>query len=166
VQPPDVVGYAYQLYATAGWTSLPWLHRVGAPTLIGAGDDDPSVPVANARTLAARLANARINVLTGGGHLFLLDEPQKAIDPILSFLDEQPKRAMPDYGHDLRLGAFLTPQSRRPQDVVALAQLSQLSGLGLVTFQDLPYQPTLLDTWTLLSYVGRRPIASTSRRTS
>ena len=34
---------------------------------------------------------------------------------------------MPDYGHDLRLGAFLTPQSRRPQDVVALAQLSEVS---------------------------------------
>ena len=61
---------------------------------------------------------------------------------------------MPDYGHDLRLGAFLTPQSRRPQDVVALAQLSERSGLDLVTFQDHPYQPALLDTWTLLSYVA------------
>ncbi len=61
---------------------------------------------------------------------------------------------MPDYGHDLRLGAFLTPQSRRPQDVVALAQLSEQSGLDLVSFQDHPYQPALLDTWTLLSYVA------------
>jgi hypothetical protein len=43
---------------------------------------------------------------------------------------------MPDYGHDLRLGAFLTPQARRPRDVVALAQLSEQSGLDLVTFQD------------------------------
>ena len=61
---------------------------------------------------------------------------------------------MPDYGHDIRLGAFLTPQSRRPQDVVALAQLSEQSGLDLVTFQDHPYQPAFLDTWTLLSYVA------------
>ena len=61
---------------------------------------------------------------------------------------------MPDYGHDLRLGAFVTPQSRRPQDVVALAQLSEQSGLDLVTFQDHPYQPAFLDTWTLLSYVA------------
>jgi alkanesulfonate monooxygenase SsuD/methylene tetrahydromethanopterin reductase-like flavin-dependent oxidoreductase (luciferase family)/FAD/FMN-containing dehydrogenase len=61
---------------------------------------------------------------------------------------------MPDYGHDLRLGAFLTPQSRRPQDVVALAQLSEQSGLDLVAFQDHPYQPAFLDTWTLLSYVA------------
>jgi alkanesulfonate monooxygenase SsuD/methylene tetrahydromethanopterin reductase-like flavin-dependent oxidoreductase (luciferase family) len=61
---------------------------------------------------------------------------------------------MPDYGHDLHLGAFLTPQSRRPQDVVALAQLSEQSGLDLVAFQDHPYQPAFLDTWTLLSYVA------------
>ena len=61
---------------------------------------------------------------------------------------------MPDYGHDLRLGAFVTPESRRPQDVVALAQLSEQSGLDLVTFQDHPYQPALLDIWTLLSYVA------------
>jgi alkanesulfonate monooxygenase SsuD/methylene tetrahydromethanopterin reductase-like flavin-dependent oxidoreductase (luciferase family)/FAD/FMN-containing dehydrogenase len=61
---------------------------------------------------------------------------------------------MTDYGHDLRLGAFLSPQSRRPRDVVTLAQLSEQSGLDLVTFQDHPYQPALLDTWTLLSYVA------------
>ena len=48
-RPPDVLGYAYQLYAAAGWTSLPWLHRVEQPTLVVAGDDDPSVPVLNAR---------------------------------------------------------------------------------------------------------------------
>lgn len=32
---------------------------------------------------------------------------------------------MPDLGHDLRFGTFLTPQTRRPDDVVALAQLSE-----------------------------------------
>ena len=66
---------------------------------------------------------------------------------------------MPDYGHDVQLGAFVTPQSRRPPDVVALAQLSGRSGLDLVGFQDHPYQPALLDTWTLLAYVA----ASTER---
>ena len=47
---------------------------------------------------------------------------------------------MPDYGHDLEFGTFITPQAR-PQDVVALAQLSERAGLDLVTFQDHPYQP-------------------------
>jgi len=61
---------------------------------------------------------------------------------------------MPDYGHPLRFGAFLTPQSARPQDPVALAQLCERAGLDLVTFQDHPYQPALVDTWTLLSWVA------------
>jgi pimeloyl-ACP methyl ester carboxylesterase len=89
-RPPDLLGYAYQLYAAAGWTSLPWLHRISAPTLIVAGEDDPSVPAGNARMLAARLPDARVHVIEGGGHLFLLDEPESAIAPILSFLDAGP----------------------------------------------------------------------------
>src|SRR5918997_104656 len=61
---------------------------------------------------------------------------------------------MADYRHNLEFGTFITPQSRRPQDVVALAQLSERAGLDLVTFQDHPYQPAFLDTWTLLSWVA------------
>jgi alkanesulfonate monooxygenase SsuD/methylene tetrahydromethanopterin reductase-like flavin-dependent oxidoreductase (luciferase family)/FAD/FMN-containing dehydrogenase len=61
---------------------------------------------------------------------------------------------MPDYGHELAFGTFVTPQNRRPRDVVALARLSEAAGLDLVTFQDHPYQPAFLDTWTLLSYVA------------
>jgi pimeloyl-ACP methyl ester carboxylesterase len=86
-RPPDVLGYAYQLYAAAGWTSLPWLHRVRQPTLIVAGDDDPAVPLLNARLLAARLPDARVHVVKGGGHLFLLDEPHSAVGEIGAFLD-------------------------------------------------------------------------------
>lgn len=61
---------------------------------------------------------------------------------------------MPDYGHDLAFGTFITPQNQRPQDVVALAQLTEQAGLDLATFQDHPYQPAFLDTWTLLSWVA------------
>lgn len=85
--PPDVLGYAYQLYAAAGWSSLPWLHRLKQPTLIVAGDKDPSVPLLNARLLGARLPDARLHVIKGGGHLFLLDEPDSAIRRITAFLD-------------------------------------------------------------------------------
>src|SRR5581483_795770 len=61
---------------------------------------------------------------------------------------------MADYGHALRFGAFITPQNQRPGEVVALAQLTERAGLDLVTFQDHPYQPAFLDTWTLLSWVA------------
>jgi hypothetical protein len=63
---------------------------------------------------------------------------------------------MSDYGHDLSFGTFITPANQRPQDVVALAALTEDAGLDLVTFQDHPYQPGFLDTWTLLSWVAAK----------
>ncbi|MGY1672417.1 LLM class flavin-dependent oxidoreductase [Geodermatophilus sp. SYSU D00710] len=63
---------------------------------------------------------------------------------------------MPDHGHALRFGAFVTPASADPQGVVGLAQAAERAGLDLLTFQDHPYQPRFLDTWTLLSYVAAR----------
>jgi alkanesulfonate monooxygenase SsuD/methylene tetrahydromethanopterin reductase-like flavin-dependent oxidoreductase (luciferase family) len=61
---------------------------------------------------------------------------------------------MTDYGHDLLFGAFITPAAARPEQVVALAQLAEQLGLDLATFQDHPYQPAFLDTWTLMSYIA------------
>lgn len=61
---------------------------------------------------------------------------------------------MSDYGHDLLFGSFLTPTNADPQRVVMLARLCEEVGLDLVTFQDHPYQPAFLDTWTLMSFVA------------
>ncbi|GAA3815913.1 LLM class flavin-dependent oxidoreductase [Cellulomonas soli] len=63
---------------------------------------------------------------------------------------------MADYGHELAFGTFLTPQSADPHAAVALAVLSEEVGLDLVTFQDHPYQPAFLDTWTLLTWAAAR----------
>ena len=58
---------------------------------------------------------------------------------------------MTDYGHDLMFGTFITPGIRPTRDeVVELARLADAARLDLVTFQDHPYQPAFLDTWTLL----------------
>ena len=43
-----------------------------------------------------------------------------------------------DYGHSLEFGTFITPPNPRPQEIVALAQLTERAGLELVTFQDHP----------------------------
>ncbi|GGM08162.1 LLM class flavin-dependent oxidoreductase [Promicromonospora citrea] len=61
---------------------------------------------------------------------------------------------MTDYGHDLLFGTFITPAAGDPQRTVALARLSEELGLDLVTFQDHPYQPAFLDTWTLMTWVA------------
>src|ERR1700760_1533237 len=63
---------------------------------------------------------------------------------------------MTDYGHSLLFGSFITPAAGDPERTVELAVLSEQAGLDLVTFQDHPYQPAFLDTWTLLSYVAAR----------
>ena len=63
---------------------------------------------------------------------------------------------MTDYGHDLLFGVFITPSNAAPEHVVGLAQDAEDAGLDLVAFQDHPYQPAFLDTWTLLSYVAAR----------
>src|SRR3954470_6369649 len=59
-----------------------------------------------------------------------------------------------DYGHELVFGTFLTPAVDSPDRVIALAQLTEQVGLDLVSFQDHPYQPRLMDAWTLLSVVA------------
>jgi alkanesulfonate monooxygenase SsuD/methylene tetrahydromethanopterin reductase-like flavin-dependent oxidoreductase (luciferase family) len=61
-----------------------------------------------------------------------------------------------DYGHELLFGAFVTPTARRPEHAVELAEVAERAGLDLVTFQDHPYRPEFLDTWTLLTYVAAR----------
>src|SRR5690625_251175 len=61
-----------------------------------------------------------------------------------------------DYGHELEFGSFITPANHDPAGVVALAEHSEIVGLDLVTFQDHPYQPSFLDSWTLLSFVAGR----------
>ncbi len=63
---------------------------------------------------------------------------------------------MPDYGHELEFGTFVTPRNDRPQDVVELALATERAGFDLVTFQDHPYQPAFLDTWTLLAWVAAK----------
>ena len=49
--PGPARGYYYQLISSLGWTSLPRLPRLRPPTLILAGDDDPIIPVVNARIM-------------------------------------------------------------------------------------------------------------------
>jgi alkanesulfonate monooxygenase SsuD/methylene tetrahydromethanopterin reductase-like flavin-dependent oxidoreductase (luciferase family) len=63
---------------------------------------------------------------------------------------------MPDYGRPIEFGTFLTPSALDPERTVALALASEAAGLEYATFQDHPYQPRFLDTWTLMSWVGAR----------
>lgn len=79
-------GYYYQLAATTGWSSLPFLRLIRQPTLIVAGDDDPIVPAVNARIMARLIPDARLH-LYEGGHIALITEAPELAPVIEGFLD-------------------------------------------------------------------------------
>ncbi len=78
-------GYYYQLGATAGWSSLPFLPFLKQPTLILAGDDDPIIPLANARVLRRLIPNSQLHVYHGG-HLGILTESDELVPLVERFL--------------------------------------------------------------------------------
>lgn len=78
-------GYAYQLAAGAAWTSVPFLRWLRQPTLILSGDDDPIIPLANARLLHLLIPNSRLHVYHGG-HLALVTEAAELAPLVDDFL--------------------------------------------------------------------------------
>ena len=84
--PANTKAWLYRLAGTTGWSSLPWLHRLTQPTLIIHGDDDPIIPLVNARLIACRMPDARLEVIEGGGHLLLLDSAPDVVPIITGFL--------------------------------------------------------------------------------
>ena len=79
-------GYYYQLIASAGWTSLPWLPRMRPPTLILAGDDDPIIPLVNARIMHRLIAQSQLHIYQGG-HLELAADAGRIAPVVEAFLD-------------------------------------------------------------------------------
>ena len=84
--PPSVYGYYCQLAALVGWSSLPWLARIEAPTLVLAGDADPVYPIENATILGQSIPDARVEVLRGGGHLFVMDSASDIAPSVKAFI--------------------------------------------------------------------------------
>jgi poly(3-hydroxyalkanoate) depolymerase len=78
-------GYLYQLAAGAGWSSLPLLPWIRQPTLLLAGDDDPIIPLVNARIMRRLLPDAKLHVYHGG-HLGLLTEAAELAPVVDRFL--------------------------------------------------------------------------------
>jgi len=89
-------GYLYQLTAGAGWTSLPFLPLLRQPTLILSGDDDPLIPLANARLLRLLIPHSRLHVYHGG-HLSLVTEAAELAPVVDRFLTAADPAAIPDH---------------------------------------------------------------------
>ena len=78
-------GYLYQLTAAAGWASLPFLPSLRQPTLILAGDDDPIIPLVNARLMHRLIRDSRLHIYHGG-HLALVTEAAELAPVVDGFL--------------------------------------------------------------------------------
>jgi poly(3-hydroxyalkanoate) depolymerase len=79
-------GYFYQLISTLGWTSLPRLPRLRPPTLILAGDDDPIIPLVNARIMHRLIPRSQLHIYHGG-HLELAADSERLAAAVEAFLD-------------------------------------------------------------------------------
>ncbi len=62
----SMLGYFYQMLGVVGWTSIPWLHKLRQPTLILHGDDDPLVPVVNAKIMRRLIPYAQLYIFHDG----------------------------------------------------------------------------------------------------
>jgi poly(3-hydroxyalkanoate) depolymerase len=85
-RPPGGLGYAYQLLAGWGWTSVHWLRTLHQPTLVMHGTDDPIVPLVNAKLLAFLIRHARLHVVDDG-HLFIVTRATEIAPVVRAFLD-------------------------------------------------------------------------------
>ena len=72
----DPEGYGRCCEALAVWTG-DGLERIEAPTLVVAGEHDPTVPAALAEELAGRIPGARLAVIDGAAHLANLERPDE-----------------------------------------------------------------------------------------
>ncbi len=64
------------------------LGQLRMPTLVLHGADDRLIPAENGRMLAERIPRSRLVLLEGAGHVYQWEQPEAAIGPILSFVDE------------------------------------------------------------------------------
>ena len=78
-------GYYYQLISMLGWTSLPRLPRLRPPTLILAGDDDPIIPLINARIMHWLIPRSELHIYHGG-HLELATDAERIAPVVEAFL--------------------------------------------------------------------------------
>lgn len=105
VTPPSPVGYVYQLGAMIGWTSAFFLPLLKAKTLVMMGDDDKIVPVINGKILSSLIPNARLEIIPGGGHLFLVSQAKSVVPMMKAFLSEPDSPKM-KRGSNLFFNAF------------------------------------------------------------
>ena len=81
----STLGYFYQMLGGVGWTSIPWLRKLRQPTLILHGDDDPLVPLVNAKIMHRLIPHSQLYIFHDG-HLGLGTSAQELAQVVDLFL--------------------------------------------------------------------------------
>lgn len=63
------------------------LPNISSPTLVITGSEDELIPPQNAKVMAQRIPVAQMISIDGGGHLFLIEQPEAFNEAVISFLD-------------------------------------------------------------------------------
>src|SRR3989440_3131933 len=84
-RPGSTLGYFYQMLGGVGWTSIPWLRKLRQPTLILHGDDDPLVPLVNAKIMHRLISHSQLYIFHDG-HLGLGTSAQELAQVVDQFL--------------------------------------------------------------------------------
>ncbi len=81
----DKQAYLALIKAFVGWTVMPRLHQITAPTLVLSGDNDYS-PVAYKQMYTALIPGARLQVIANSTHATPMDQPEQTGRLLLDFL--------------------------------------------------------------------------------
>jgi pimeloyl-ACP methyl ester carboxylesterase len=84
---PTAEGYLAQLQGIMAWEAYSRLPQITAPTLVIHGESDRLVPPENGRRIAARLPNARLEMIPRASHIFPTDQTEVAHRAMLEFLN-------------------------------------------------------------------------------
>jgi pimeloyl-ACP methyl ester carboxylesterase len=66
--------------------SVPLLPSIHCPTLVIVGEQDQATPVSDARLMADRIPNARLEIIADAGHLPNLEQPDAFNQAMQRFL--------------------------------------------------------------------------------
>jgi 3-oxoadipate enol-lactonase len=86
--PPDPLGWQAQAAAGTTHDAFDRLGEIRAPTLILHGTDDGVVDPRNAELLAREIADSRVAMFPGAGHLFFWEQPERFLQVVRGFLRE------------------------------------------------------------------------------
>ncbi len=84
----DLQAYRATLWAVARFDVRARLGEIDCPTLVVAGDQDNTVPLAAKRLLAERIPHSRLEIIANSGHATPVDQPEAFNRAALRFLEQ------------------------------------------------------------------------------